>query len=267
MTTTRIASALIAPFVLAVGSLAFLACSSDDSNGGTGPSQIGGAGSGGTNGGAGTTGTGNAGTTGSGNAGTTGSGDAGSSSGADCEEQCTTDNADGVDAFNNFFVQDCGCAAGAECATECTASCGGGQVDEACGTCLNGLDGNAACIKTVISDCQGDASCTAALTCLSGCGDSGGGGGGSGGGGGQACAQQCAQDNPDGVSAYQADAANLTKCLCEGDSCKAKCADSPICTDGTPSGTQECIDCQDSCFPTCTADAACAALLECIKGC
>jgi hypothetical protein len=264
MTTTRIASALIVPFAIGFGSLVALACSSDDNNGGSGPTPVGGAGSGGTNGGAGTNGTGNAGTNGTGNAGTNGGGDAGSNGGADCEEQCTTDNADGVDAFNNFFVQDCGCAAGAACATECGATCSGGQVDQTCGDCLNGLDGNAACIKTVISDCQGDAACTAALTCLSGCGDSGGGGGG---GDVQACQQQCGKDNQAGIAAYQADSENVESCLCTGDTCKDKCADSPICKDGTQSVTQECFDCQDNCFPTCKADAACSALLDCLKGC
>lgn len=262
MTNTRIASVLIAPFAIAMLSLA---CSSSDNNSGSGPSQVGGgaagaAGSANTSGDAGSSGTSKGGSS-SGGSSSGGS----SSSGADCEEQCTTDNAEGVDAFNSFFVQQCGCAAGAACATECGATCSGGQVDQACGDCLNGLSGNEACINAVITDCQGDASCTAALTCLSGCGDSGGGGSSSGGG--QACAQQCAQDNPDGVAAYQADAKNLTTCLCESDACKDKCAGSPICEDGTPQGSQECVACQDSCFATCKADDACSKLFDCVQAC
>lgn len=195
-----------------------------------------------------------------------GSGGGGSTDPEECLSNCDAENPDGVDSLNTFFVESCGCASGAACATECTASCAAKQVDEACGTCLQNLGQGDACVNDVITACQGDKACSDTLTCYTGCQGSGG-GGGSGGGSGQACADECAKNNQAGVAAYNADAQNLKTCLCTGAECKDTCGASPICTNGMPQASQECINCQDNCFSGCLADTDCKKLYDCVQGC
>lgn len=201
-----------------------------------------------------------------GTGGTGGTGGGGSTDPEECLSNCDAENPDGVDSLNTFFVENCGCASGAACATECTASCAAKQVDEACGTCLQNLGQGDACVNDVITACQGDKACSDTLTCYTGCQGSGG-GGGSGGGSGQACADECAKNNQAGVAAYNADAQNLKTCLCTGAECKDTCGASPICTNGMPQASQECINCQDNCFSGCLADTDCKKLYDCVQGC
>lgn len=212
---------------------------------------------------------GTGGTTGKGGTGgTTGKGGTGggTTDPEECLTNCDAENPDGTDALNTFFVEKCGCTAGAACASECGASCAAKQVDEACGTCLNGLGQGDECVNDVITACQADKACGDTITCYAGCqGGSGGSGGGSGGG--QACLDECAKNNQAGVAAYNADAKNLKTCLCTGAECKDTCGASPICTNGMPQASKECIDCQDACFSGCLANADCKKLYECAQEC
>ncbi len=227
------------------------------------PAPAGEGGTGGTSSGKGGTGG-----TSSGKGGTGGSGGSQSTDPEACLGECFDANQEGSDFFNEAFIAECACKADATCASECASGCTGGEPTEACNSCLEGVANTDKCVAAANTACQGDSSCNALIECATGCDSGGSGSGGSGGGtGGQACANECAKNNPDGIEAFNADQQNLTKCLCEGASCKDKCADSPICTNGQPQASQECVGCQDSCFSGCTADAACKALYECIQGC
>lgn len=274
MTSSRIASAVIAP---ALAALLAIACSTSDNNGGTGaggsgPKEVsaGSSGASSSDGGSSSGGKGGSSSGGKGGSSTgkggTDPGTGGTDPGTDpavCQEQCVTDNAAGIKVLNDSALDSCGCKAGAACEAECKASCGG-TLDKACADCVNGLTGDA-CIQEATKACQASPDCLAAVTCLQGCGTGGGGGGG-----GDACVQQCGADNQAGVPTYNSVAMTYEACLCDT-TCKDACGAQPLCKTGQPQGDQACIDCANGCGDTaktaCDADADCKKLADCVDAC
>jgi hypothetical protein len=275
MTSSRIASAVIAP---ALAALLAIACSTSDNNGGTGaggsgPKEVSAGSSGASSSDGGSSSGGKGGSSSGGKGGSSSSGKGGTDPGtggtdpgtdpAVCQEQCVTDNAAGIKVLNDSALDSCGCKAGAACEAECKASCGG-TLDKTCADCVNGLTGDA-CIQEATKACQASPDCLAAVTCLQGCGTGGGGGGG-----GDACVQQCGKDNQAGVATYNQAADSFNGCLCDT-TCKADCSADPICTTQQPQASQACQTCSSSCADAadkiCNADADCKALQECINAC
>jgi hypothetical protein len=132
--------------VLALTSVAVVACGDSGSTSGSG---------GGGTGGGSTTSTGGA----AGTGGSTTNGTGGSGGGLTCEEQYPA----GADQAAALVITACGCTAGSDCETECTGSTecdpANGTDMPACGTCIqNAADTMAACAvgAALGPDCTGD---------------------------------------------------------------------------------------------------------------
>ncbi|WP_438025706.1 hypothetical protein [Sorangium sp. So ce233] len=163
---------------------AVAACSDDGGSGGDGGAG-GGGGASGTTTSTTSSGPGSTVTTGTGGNGEGGNGEGGNGEGGgvDCTEQCFADNQQGGVEFVTLTVEACGCAEGATCASTCdttdettdvcaddgSANFLGLQGNEACVDCIDGVEDDDACIKTVEDACTASEGCNAFAECVAAC--------------------------------------------------------------------------------------------------
>ncbi len=89
-----------------------------------------------------------------------------------CAMCCYASHPTEAKKVQQYVIADCACATGALCNAACAASaCKGMQPDQACASCLNGLQSNPnqACITMASNQCVGDPMCQLILLCFGSC--------------------------------------------------------------------------------------------------